>query len=411
MDRGRLLILADDLTGALDSGVQLAHRGQRVVILTAPDVPFPDSSVYDVLVIDTETRHIGAEEAGKLVFSLVRQAKASGIRCFYKKTDSGLRGKVGAELQAVLLASGAERLHFIPAYPATDRKTIGGIQYVNGKPLAESIFSKDPIDPIHVSGVDEVIHLSADVPVKLCGAATVKQDNDACEFSGIIVHDASTMEDLAAIAERLEKADELYVTGGCAGFLEVYPMEASRDTKEALPALKERLFVLSGSVNDVTRKQLLYGEGHGAYRCHVPMAKILTGTWSDDEKKECLAKVQREAERHDLVIVDTLGDEKLPEMEHPEVVTRNIADHMGRLSSFIKDGARDFTFMIIGGDTLQGFIRDQGITALKPVAEVAPGVVLASYKKDGIKQYFITKSGAFGDEGLLETVLTWLRKD
>lgn len=91
-------------------------------------------------------------------------------------------------------------------------------------------------------------------------------------------------------------ADELYVTGGCAGFLEVYPMEASRDTKEALPALKERLFVLSGSVNDVTRKQLLYGEGHGAYRCHVPMAKILTGTWSDDEKKECLAKVQREAE-------------------------------------------------------------------------------------------------------------------
>jgi uncharacterized protein YgbK (DUF1537 family) len=254
VDRGRLLILADDLTGALDSGVQLAHRGQRVVILTAPDVPFPDSSVYDVLVIDTETRHIGAEEAGKLVFSLVRQAKASGIRCFYKKTDSGLRGKVGAELQAVLLASGAERLHFIPAYPATDRKTIGGIQYVNGKPLAESIFSKDPIDPIHVSGVDEVIHLSADVPVKLCGAATVKQDNDACEFSGIIVHDASTMEDLAAIAERLEKADELYVTGGCAGFLEVYPMEASRDTKEALPALKERLFVLSGSVNDVTRK-------------------------------------------------------------------------------------------------------------------------------------------------------------
>lgn len=105
-----------------------------------------------------------------------------------------------------------------------------------------------------MSGVDEVIHLSADVPVKLCGAATVKQDNDACEFSGIIVHDASTMEDLAAIAERLEKADELYVTGGCAGFLEVYPMEASRDTKEALPALKERLFVLSGSVNDVTRK-------------------------------------------------------------------------------------------------------------------------------------------------------------
>ena len=128
-------------------------------------------------------------------------------------------------------------------------------------------------------------------------------------------------------------------------------------------------------------------------------------------KRNVLRRCSGEAEGHDLVIVDTLGDEKLPEMEHPEVVTRNIADHMGRLSSFIKDGARDFTFMIIGGDTLQGFIRDQGITALKPVAEVAPGVVLASYKKDGIKQYFITKSGAFGDEGLLETVLTWLRKD
>ena len=49
-----------------------------------------------VLVIDTESRHIPPAQAADLVRSITEQAVALGVACIYKKTDSGLRGNVGA---------------------------------------------------------------------------------------------------------------------------------------------------------------------------------------------------------------------------------------------------------------------------------------------------------------------------
>ena len=42
----------------------------------------------------------------------------------YKKTDSGLRGNIGKELEAALAAGGEEYLTFIPALPAMNRITV-----------------------------------------------------------------------------------------------------------------------------------------------------------------------------------------------------------------------------------------------------------------------------------------------
>lgn len=62
----RLLIIADDFTGALDTGVQFAACGipTRVVVGTAADMIRCECTV---LVVDTETRHLSAEAAGKIV--------------------------------------------------------------------------------------------------------------------------------------------------------------------------------------------------------------------------------------------------------------------------------------------------------------------------------------------------------
>ena len=182
----RLLILADDLTGALDSGVQLTLKGEHVVILTDRDVEFPEDDSVDVIVVDTETRHVTGEVAANIIKALIHKAQDRGIKRIYKKTDSGLRGNVGAELAAVLEASGAKHLNFIPAYPATGRMTVNGVQYVNGKPLAESIFAKDPINPITVSRIDELIHFGSDVHVV---------SGNSSEKRGIVVYDAETNTD------------------------------------------------------------------------------------------------------------------------------------------------------------------------------------------------------------------------
>ena len=84
----KLLILADDFTGALDTGVQFSGKGIRTQVVVSSHWVEPDSDC-DVMVIDVETRHVPKEKAYEIVYDVCQQAVKYGIRCFYKKTDSG----------------------------------------------------------------------------------------------------------------------------------------------------------------------------------------------------------------------------------------------------------------------------------------------------------------------------------
>ena len=77
-----LLILADDFTGALDTGVQISKTGAKTVVLTdhhADLERFDDGT--DVLVIDAETRHISPQQAKECIASIVRRAFALNVPC------------------------------------------------------------------------------------------------------------------------------------------------------------------------------------------------------------------------------------------------------------------------------------------------------------------------------------------
>ena len=59
----RLLMIADDFTGALDTGVQLAAHGiPTQVVVGQADLSACSSTV---LVVDTETRHLSAAKAAE----------------------------------------------------------------------------------------------------------------------------------------------------------------------------------------------------------------------------------------------------------------------------------------------------------------------------------------------------------
>ena len=59
-----LLILADDFTGSLDTGVHFAKQGVSTVVQIADrEDSFPSDTDAQVLVLDTESRHLSAEHA------------------------------------------------------------------------------------------------------------------------------------------------------------------------------------------------------------------------------------------------------------------------------------------------------------------------------------------------------------
>ena len=66
----KLLILADDFTGAMDTGCQFARNKIPTWILTSPRTQeLPDSQV---LVVNTQTRHADPSEAYRSVQETLR---------------------------------------------------------------------------------------------------------------------------------------------------------------------------------------------------------------------------------------------------------------------------------------------------------------------------------------------------
>ena len=94
-----LFVIADDFTGALDTGVQFASYGAATKVIVGTGLQALEADAQtQVLVVDAETRHLPAAQAYDTVYRLVRWAKEKKIGCIYKKTDSALRGNIGAEL-------------------------------------------------------------------------------------------------------------------------------------------------------------------------------------------------------------------------------------------------------------------------------------------------------------------------
>ncbi len=54
-------------------------------------------------------------------------------------------------------AAGSSQILFFPAYPEQNRITKDGVQYVEGVPIAESIFGNDRLDPVISSFIPEIL--------------------------------------------------------------------------------------------------------------------------------------------------------------------------------------------------------------------------------------------------------------
>jgi 4-hydroxythreonine-4-phosphate dehydrogenase len=85
----RLVVVADDLTGAADSAALLTRLGLTSVVLEA-EGEWPDD---DVLAVDTDIRHRDPLPAAARVAETTRRARGLGARVV-KKVDSTLRGHV-----------------------------------------------------------------------------------------------------------------------------------------------------------------------------------------------------------------------------------------------------------------------------------------------------------------------------
>jgi uncharacterized protein YgbK (DUF1537 family) len=401
----KLLILADDFTGALDTSVQFTKKGAVSSVIVTPEIDFSavDANVR-VLVVDTETRHLSCNDAGRIVTQIAGQAVKAGIPYIYKKTDSALRGNVGAELAAVAeLAGGC--IHFVPAFPAMGRTTIHGIQYVNGVPLAKSVFGEDPFEPTLISSVPDILRQGTSMPV------TLVENQEAPEFgSGIILYDAASQADIKKIAVSLDNKKKLHVLAGCAGFAsvlaDVLPLS---DSKVLPPVYPDCLLMLCGSVNPVTMLQMDHAEKLGIPRIHLPLRLLKDGIGTGDNLQKLTNDWIRTLEQKHILILDVNPpaiSQNRPDVRKEERL--KVADHLGLLLKTLLDKGVASTLLITGGDTVLGAMRNLSVSVLEPLEELLPATVISRFQYHGSYYYCITKSGGFGSPDLISDLITIL---
>lgn len=404
-----LLIIADDFTGALDTGVQFAARGVQTLVVVDPSVDF-SAHEASVLVVDTETRHLPAAKAYEVVAGLTERAQRAGVSYIYKKTDSALRGNIGAELAAVLKASGRRYLPFLPAFPQTGRITCGGVHYVDGVPVTESPFGIDPFEPVKHAVVTDLIAEQCNLPARSFPALAA--GDDVPQDEGILVFDAGDVDDLYRTGRKLMEQGGLHIMAGCAGFGAVLPelLGIAADTPRPLPELDPRLLVVCGSVNPITLTQLDKAEEAGFLRLRLtPPQKLDPGYWQSSGGREELTRIEKMLAENPYCIIETndLGSNRLTADYAAglgidrETLRVRIAGSLGHLVGEIFTSPALGTLLLTGGDTLLQCMNCVGAGELEPLCELEKGVVLAGFTHNGCTRHVITKSGGFGQENLL----------
>ena len=216
----RALILADDLTGALDSAVGFAGRGRRVIVARTPDaVAGALAADPDVLAINTASRELDAGAAVARVRAALADVPPQAFSVVMKKIDSRLKGHVAAESRVLADWAGLSRQVASPAIPTMGRRVVDGWLVGDGVaapiPVAERCGPEVLVPDVTVDGDLDAMGADSSVPTRWMGArglafALARRGGvaapDAATVSGPVMiangsRDPLTLAQIAAIGE------------------------------------------------------------------------------------------------------------------------------------------------------------------------------------------------------------------
>jgi D-threonate/D-erythronate kinase len=347
-------ILADDLTGALDTAARfLPLAGPMPVFWRPPAGALPGSAA-----IDAGTRELTESEAAATVRRL---SPLLAAEVSFKKLDSLLRGHPAAEIGACLRQF--DHSMIAPAFPFQQRITRNGRQMVR--------VAEDWED----SRVDLAAGLTA------AGFAPRLQQSGERPVAGVSLWDAESDNDLAEIVaagRRLGGRVLWCGSGGLAGAI-------ADGLVPPPPPLPWPVLALIGSDHPASIAQLSAAWAH--------VHRIVRG--DADEA----APVARRLGRSSAAAVTV----SLP----PGVGRGEAGKHIARcFGSVLQELDPPGSLFVSGGETLRMVCDILGADYLEVDGEIVPGVptsVMRGGRWDGIS--VISKSGAFGDAGLLLRML------
>jgi D-threonate/D-erythronate kinase len=395
-DPTAVVVVADDLTGAADTGAGLSLAGLRTIVTWPELAPEPLSNV-DAVALDAGSRILEPGAAAAATEGAVAWAKRHGAQMLYKKCDSLLRGHIGIEVAASRRVWDAASIAIVaPAFPAADRTTLGGRQRAVGKDVGA------PLELLAAAGLTVVGVELHDVR---SGRLHEILEGAANGGAQAVILDALTADDLSEIAGAGLRLTRPVVWAGTGGLVRAlaaraFPAPAARVPGRQLriePRRRGPILVVCGSASAVAREQVSRLKSAGVDGFDVDAALLL------DAGQAGARRFADSAEHHLRQGRDLVVSLSTP----AEMQDRRVAEALAAVLS--PCGRIVGGLVATGGDTATAMLRSWGTTSLRLVGETEPGVAIAV--ASGAQAVVVaTKAGAFGGPDALVRAAARLRE-
>ncbi|MCI9072335.1 MAG: four-carbon acid sugar kinase family protein [Lachnospiraceae bacterium] len=424
MKRMRVGVVADDITGANDIGICFANGGCQSAVF--PQELLQDRDLQaearelDVVIIDTDSRFDDPGTAAAKVAEATRLLRKLPCDRYFNKTCSVFRGNIGAEFDSMQDVLGVASSMVILGFPKNGRTTVDGVHYVYGVRLEDSQFRSDPIHPMELSYLPDILAKQSDRSVGLVtwkdldqGVLHVKAKKEELKKEGCayVLFDIRSQEDLALVAEAVVEEENICGSSAIGEFLpEAYRRMQEEQAKEPQTAGGQAL-VVAGSLTEQSKAQTAHIRALG-----WPVFELDSQTVFDQKSQN---EAEQQLIRQAVAAMRDMGSAMICSQQDAERAAQ--AKERGRqlglsweavgklISGSLSYAAEEIlrqtgcrNLVVAGGDTSAAVTRQLGIYRMEIGREIEPGVPLMKGTSRLGPLNLVLKSGSFGSAAFLE---------
>jgi uncharacterized protein YgbK (DUF1537 family) len=416
-----IVIIADDLTGAADTGVQFCRCFDDAVLLPYNRLwsefkAIATSSSWATAVY-TNSRALDVNGARRRLGSIAHELSRLKPAGIYKKVDSCLRGNLGAETEAIMEELGYRVSFIAPAFPEMGRTTIHGIHYLYGTPVAQSEISKDPVAPITDSNLSRVIMAQGMYPVAHIDVTLIDRDEQKlkAEIERLIglrnrhfVFDAATQTHLDIIARLSFTLPQKIILVGSAGLAKsvggLLPQRSTPKKAKVEGLKKGNHLLVCGTTSEVTKLQIERLIQNYPYEEVILEADLLADQNQQNDLMNGVSFVQSVLITKSVVIrISSPKDDKpVTKKTNRPQIAESIVKGLGHFVASVLKQSKPGFFFVTGGDTADAVLTAVEAKGIRILGEIVTGMVHGIILGGPINGLpIVTKAGAFGNKNAL----------
>ena len=423
-----LYIIADDLTGATDTGVQFSTKNYKTDVIiyskNIKDINTTDIN-SDILVLDSETREVKKATAQKRIKKLLDTINLNKDDILYKKVDSTLRGNIGIELDEIMNKFDYNLCIFSPSFIDNKRITKNGNLIVEDKYLGETEYYEGTLKPQNASYIPNIIKEQSISNLYVLDLNTLINNNynlskiinniDIPDKT-ILVIDSTEENHLKEIIKNSKRINKKIFYAGSAGLANylnlIYTNKLFKKDFKINKANK--LLIVAASRRKIIDNQLdIVKKVYDVIDFKIEVDQIIDNY--NIKLKEDFKKIKNLIDSNNKIIIrpDPIFKK---EKEIRKLLETNkinfrklqviIKNYISKLVKMILEYNNDFDLFITGGDTAAGVCNELKVDNLSIIDELLPGIPISkAYTNKYGNLNIITKAGGFGDENSICKVI------